>query len=239
MYNVACKEARTSAAKALGTMDEMMALTKASDTLLKQMLAGLKETEEEVEDGRLALTADPLPGRRLYGLYLERSLKGKAPASDPDQFASILELSEEDAEAARVETCQPRLREMYLSCIKKAQDEKSKLAEMKPDLSDEMAKFRLPLSAVEETAMEVYKSCLEKVSGRVLKSVQKEELDAVRDFMELEMSSVRRLHLKAFASTYEESVREALGRSGASPPNWSVCLWQSRLLVYLEIAVEC
>jgi len=214
MYNVACKEARTSAAKALGTMDEMMALTKASDTLLKQMLAGLKETEEEVEDGRLTLTADPLPGRRLYGLYLERSLKGKAPASDPDQFASILELSEEDAEAARVETCQPRLREMYLSCIKKAQDEKSKLAEMKPDLSDEMAKFRLPLSAVEETAMEVYKSCLEKVSGRVLKSVQKEELDAVRDFMELEMSSVRRLHLKAFASTYEESVREALGRSG-------------------------
>ena len=69
-----------------------------------------------------------------------------------------------------------------------------------------MAKFRLPFNAVEETAMEartglgggtcvayfgadlhvlctlpeVYKTCLEKVSGRVLKSTQKEELDALR-----------------------------------------------------------
>ena len=66
-----------------------------------------------------------------------------------------------------------------VACVRVAlafQDEKSKLAEMKPDLSDEahvsvveprhmvlalcliltfqMAKFRLPLSAVEETAME-------------------------------------------------------------------------------------
>ncbi|CAE7625833.1 BIP5 [Symbiodinium microadriaticum] len=205
MYNVACKEARTSATKALGTMDEgcrvgecaqlpdqMMALTKASDTMLKQMLAS--------SSGKYFFTAEHIQ-LRLYGLYLERSLKGEAPASDPDQFASILELSEEDAEAARVETCRSLGSDEHVLVFLPLlyEDEKSKLAEMKPDLSDEMAKFRLPLSAVEETAMEVYKSCLETVSGRVLTSGQKEELDAVRDFMELEMSSVRRLHLKALS----------------------------------------
>eukprot|EP00913_Durusdinium_trenchii_P034124 g31938.t1 len=93
-------------------------------------------------------------------------------------------------ERARVDLCQPKLKELY-----------------------EMAKFQLPYTAVEDTALEVYKSFVEKVGGQVLKTAEKEQLDKIREFLELEKDSVRRMHLKAFASVYEFSVREALGRS--------------------------
>ena len=37
---------------------------------------------------------------------------------------------------------------------------------------------------------------------------------SAEDFLELEQDSCRKMHLKAFASVYDFSVREALGREG-------------------------
>lgn len=218
IYNTACKDSRNKVEKALSSMDEMVEFAKTSEPVLSQLLADPAEaTEVEgIKDPSLTLTADPLPGRRLYGIFFERAMEGKAPAgaASPEDFARLLELSEEDTEKARVELFQPRLKDLYESCIKKAEESEKPLAELKPEVSDSIAKFQLPYIAVEDSALEVYKFFIEELSGKVLKASEKDRLDKIRDFLELEKDSVRKMHLKAFASVYEHSVREALGRSG-------------------------
>eukprot|EP00440_Ansanella_granifera_P002393 gb/GFBE01002599.1/.p1 GENE.gb/GFBE01002599.1/~~gb/GFBE01002599.1/.p1 ORF type:complete len:1165 (+),score=322.87 gb/GFBE01002599.1/:1-3495(+) len=224
-YSGACKDARINGPeKALVSLDKLIAFAKAADVVLDK----LKASDATADEGLpLTLTADPLSGRRLYSLYLERSFSGEAPnASSPDELARILELSEADEETARVETCQPRLRELYEATIEKAEASGTPLAQLKPDVSEQMAKFRMPFEAVEETAIEVYKARLAKLEGRIIKASEQEALQAARGFLELDRSSVRRLHLKAFAGTYEQSVNEAMGRSGIMPPEASEALAQ-------------
>lgn len=215
MYNTACKASRNNAQAALASMDEMVEFAKSSEPVLSQLLQDPAEAAfVEGMEPTLTLTADPLPGRRLYGLFFERAMQGSAPSAvKPEEFGRLLELSDDDMERARVDLCQPKLKELYESCIQKAESTKKPLAELKPEVSDQMAKFQLPYTAVEDTALEVYKSFVEKVGGQVLKTAEKEQLDKIREFLELEKDSVRRMHLKAFASVYEFSVREALGRS--------------------------
>ena len=219
IYNTACKDSRKDVEKALVSMDEMVEFAKTSEPVLTQLLADPEVAAEEtteIKDPSLTLTADPLPGRRLYGIFFERAMEGKAPtgAASPEDFGKLLELSEDDTEKARVDLFQPRLKDLYESCIKKAEESKKTLAELKPEVSDSIAKFQLPYTAVEDSALEVYKSFVEEVGSKVLKVTEKEQLDKIRDFLELEKDSVRKMHLKAFASVYEHSVREALGRSG-------------------------
>ena len=218
IYNTACKDSRKNVEKALSSMDEMVEFAKTSKPVLSQLLADPAEADqmEGITDPSLTLTADPLPGRRLYSIFFERAMDGKAPAeaASPEDFARLLELTEEDAERARVDMFQPQLKDLYESCIKKAEESKKPLAALKPEVSDSIAKFQLPYTAVEDSALEVYKFFIEKVGGKVLNTSEKEQLDGIRDFLELEKDSVRKMHLKAFASVYEHSVREALGRSG-------------------------
>ena len=102
IYNTACKDSRNKVEKALSSMDEMVEFAKTSEPVLSQLLADPAEaTEVEgIKDPSLTLTADPLPGRRLYDIFFERAMEGKAPAgaASPEDFARLLELSEEDTE---------------------------------------------------------------------------------------------------------------------------------------------
>lgn len=233
-YNQACKDLRINGAKAaLQTLDKLVAWAMAGDVMLTELKASEQSLSEELP---LALPADPLSGRRLYGIFLERSLSGEAPsgAAAPEELARALELSEADETTARVETCQPRLREFYESSIEKAEAAGTPLEELKPDLSDQMAKLKLPFDAVEETAIEVYKSRLAKFNGRVLKAHESQQLDAARGFLELDKSTVRRHHIKAFAETYQSSVEEALGRAGVMAPESHEALFQLRERLGLE-----
>jgi len=235
-YTAACKDARINGNQAaLQTLDKLMAFAKAADVMLGELKASLSEEASEA-GSPLTLTADPLPGRRLYGIFLDRALTGEVPSgvATSEELARVLELSEADEEAARVETCQPRLRELYEATIEKGETSGTPLTQLKPDVSDQLAMFRMPFEAVEETAVEVYKARLAKVEGRVLKASEREALDAARAFLELDRKNVRRLHLKAFAKTYEESVTEAMGRSGIMSPEAQEALLQLRDRLGLE-----
>jgi len=223
LYDKACKDARIyGEAKALASMDEMLSFAAEAD----KVLAELHVDSEEVP--QLTLPADSFAARRLYGVYLNRSFSADETAAPPDALSRLLELSEGDEEIARVEICQPRLRELYADSITKAESGGPPLSLAKMGLAAELAKFRLPESAIEEAAMEVYKSRLEAVSGRVLKAHEKQDLDSARNFLGLTETDVRRLHLKAFAETYEVSVAEALGRSGVMNPEAREALLQLR-----------
>lgn len=229
MYNTACKDARINGnTAALKTLDQLVAFSKSGAAVLSKI-----RNSEAV----LTLPAEQASARRLYGIYLERSLDAEAPTgSEPaDALARVLELTEADDEAVRVEVCQPRLRQLFVDSIEFSQAEGAEpLAKAKPEVSTQLSRFRLPFDAVQETAMEVYKAQLAKVANRVIKAPEKQALDAARGFLELSDDDVRLLHRKAFAKTYEESVQEAMGRQGIMSTEAREALEQLRTRLGLE-----
>jgi len=230
-YDRACKDARINGDEAgLATMDKMTAFASTAGNILAALSKSEAGGEEAAAEAPLlTLTADTAAARRLYGLYLERSFGGEAQeASPPDEFARLLELSEADEEAARVEVCQPRLRKLYVDAIERSQAQPAALPLAKAALGAEMAKFQLPQDAIEETAMEVYKSRLDPLASRVIKANEKIALDNARSFLGLSEADVRVLHLKAFAKVYEESVQQAMGRAGVMTPEAREALEQLR-----------
>jgi len=160
---------------------------------------------------------------------LQRSLSGEAAGvSEPEEVARLLELSEADEEAARIEVCQPLLRKLYVDSIEKFEVQPMALPLAKAAVGAEMAKFQLPQEAVEETAMEVYKSRVDPLANRVIKAPEKIALDNARGFLGLSETDVRRFHLQAFGKTYESSIREAMGRAGVVSPEAREALEQLR-----------
>jgi len=237
LYDKACKDARSNKPPAvLVTLDKMLAFAGAADTVLSALRAQVgSEEDTSIGEGAQAqpftLTADQLNARRLYGIYLERSLDGEAAAgtSSCEELAALLELSEADEEAARVEVCQPRLHKLYDDSIKQTEaDPAVTLQKAKVEVNSKMALFRLPAEAVEETALKVYKGRIDRVAGRVIKAPEKDQLDAARGFLELTESDVRLTHLKAFGKIYEASVDEAMGRQGIMSPEAKEALQQLR-----------
>lgn len=211
LYETACKEARTSGTAVLRTLDKLLGFTRNANSLLV-LLRGSQVS--------LSLTADQAAARRLYALFLERGLSNQAPsgAEQPEALARVLELSEADEEAVRVEVCQPKLRQLYADAIDRAEAEGGEpLLKAKPEISAQLAAFRLPFDAVNETQLEVYKNRLAKVMNRVIKALEKEALDAARGLLELSEADVRLLHLKAFGKVYQSSVEETMGRGGIIP----------------------
>jgi len=226
LYNKACKDARINGEpQALATLDMLLTFSANVDTVMGELRKASGDTEGATQ---LTLAADSLPARRLYGLYLSRSIKGADGKLDPKDLARVFELSESDEELARIEACQPRLRELFADSIAKAEGGGPPLSLLKLAVQAEMAKFALPRETVHEAAMEVYRARLEPVSARVLKAGQKEDLDAALNFLGLAAKDVRMLHLKAFGKVYEESVREAMGRSGIMNPDGREALVQLR-----------
>jgi len=237
LYDRACKDARINGDDAaLTAMDKMLAFSRTAGTVLgalsdepKPEDASSEEATARTQAPALTLAADAAAARRLYGLYLERSLDGQAAdASPPEDLAHVLELSEADEEAARIEACQPRLRKLYVESINRSEAQPAALPMAKAALSAELAKFQLPTEAVQETAMEVYRSRLDPLSGRVIKAPEKSLLDAARGFLGLSEADVRVLHLKAFGKTYEQSIQEAMGRGGIISPEAREALEQLR-----------
>lgn len=216
-YDRACKDARINGDEAaLATMDKMLAFSRTAGSILASLSASQDDASEGAgEAPPLTLAADVQAARRLYGLYLERSLDNKVEeASPPEEVARLLELSEADEEAARIEVCQPLLRKLYVDSIEKAEVQPMALPLAKAAVGAELAKYQLPQEAVEETAMEVYKSRVDPLANRVIKEHEKIALDNARGFLNLSESDVRVFHLKAFGKTYEMSVEEAMGRAG-------------------------
>lgn len=230
-YNTACKDARINGPeKAVQTLDQLIAFAKAANVMLGNLSAAASsDAEVSEEELLLSLTAEPLSARKLYGIYLERGLTGAAPSgSPPEDLAQVLELSQEDEEMARVETCQPLLRKLFEDTLEMAEASKKAPLELKPAISSKMAAFSLPSEAIQETAVEVYKACLAKFEGRVLKADETETLTAAREFLDIEGKTVIRLHLKAFSQTYRDSVDEAMGRDGIMSPEALEALIQLR-----------
>lgn len=219
LYNQACKEARQNTKAALTTVDGMLAFSDVASKLLSDL--------EQSESAPLSLPVDANAARRIYGLFLERSLDG-AESKSPEQLAHLLELSEEDEEQARIEVCQPRLEKLYTEMIDKAEANPAGTALVQMALGAEVKKLELPQDAIAETAMDVYKARLKPVSGRVLKAHEKAALDNARAFLELSEGDVRVPHIKAFGETYEASLLEAMGRGGVMTPEAREALEQLR-----------
>ena len=169
-------------------------------------------------------------GKRLYGIYLQRMVDGTAPEDAPGvkELARVLELSEADELAARIDVCQPQLKELYSGSIKKAQTTGPPLNLAKLGISAEMAKFDLPAESVMEVAMEVYKERLNEVQGRIIKAEEAGSLAAARGFLDLSEDDVRLLHLKAFAKVYSNSLNESMARGGVMSASTVEALTQLR-----------
>eukprot|EP00930_Biecheleria_cincta_P069677 TRINITY_DN57388_c0_g1_i1.p1 TRINITY_DN57388_c0_g1~~TRINITY_DN57388_c0_g1_i1.p1 ORF type:complete len:1170 (+),score=273.72 TRINITY_DN57388_c0_g1_i1:67-3510(+) len=230
-YNAACKDARINGTeKAVQTLDQLIAFAKATNVMLGYISAAAPtDVEASEQDLLLSVSAEPLSARRLYGIYLERSLSGPAPAgSPPEELAQVLELSQEDEEIARVETCQPLLRKLFEDTLAKAEASNTTPLQLKPEINPKIAAFNLPSEAIQETAVEVYKTSLAKFEGRVLKAAEAESLGNARDFLDIEETTLKRLHLKAFSQTYMDSVDEAMGRTGIMSPEAMEALHQLR-----------
>lgn len=231
LYNSACKDARINGpTKALATLDKILAFAAVGDQLLASLKAPPKEEgSEEIQVKSLTMPAETAPAKRLYSIFLERSLDKEASV-DPkscDELARILEIPEAEQEQTRVEVCQPRLRELFEKSIEASQAAGAEpLSRRKVEVNALIDQYRLPPDAVEETAIEVYKGCLMKVAGKVLKAAEKDALDEARGFLGLDEAGVRLLHLRAFAKTYEDSVDEAMGRSGIMAPEAKEALAQ-------------
>ncbi|CAE8644040.1 unnamed protein product, partial [Polarella glacialis] len=232
LYSLACKDARNkNSTQALPMLDKLVSFASAAELVLMNL-----PVEAGSSPAPFTMTADPLPARRLYSIFLERNLAGEGPANaaQPADLARVLELSEADEEVARIEICQPRLLELYQGCIDTSEASGTPLSQVKADVSAQLSKFRLPAENVQKTTLDVYKSRLAKVTGRVLKSTEKEALDAARSFLDLDRSKVRLLHIKAFADTYQSSVEEAMGRDGVMQPEVQEALYQLQERLGLE-----
>lgn len=57
--------------------------------------------EAEVKEASLTLTADPLPARRLYGIFFDAKMAGSKDEAELESFAKLLELTEADTETRR------------------------------------------------------------------------------------------------------------------------------------------
>lgn len=249
LYAKACKEVRVDGGedKALQTLDELLAFVAAADEVLGALRDSASEASDasvatnssavaEVQGFPLTYPADATSAGRLYGFYLSRSLDRMAPeaAKPPAELARILELSEGDEQTARVETCQPKLQKFYLDSIERFSSGKVPMAMAKMAVDVEIAKYGMPFDAVEATALEVYRARVKMVAGKVIKVGEKEELDVERKFLDLSLADVRKIHLKAFGPVYEESVNEAMGRTGAMAPETHDGLEQLRDRLCLE-----
>lgn len=229
LYSDACKAARIAEGQsALPIMDKMIAFAGAADLVLAELNAGA-----EVEEKAVTLAAEEAPARRLYGLFLERNLDGTGgAAATPEELARVLEMTEANTEAARVEVCQPRLNKLLVDFIEESEAAGGRgaiLSKSKMKVGMSLAMFRIPYEAIQETEMDVYKSRLAKVAGdAVLTAQQKTALDAARNFLELGEEDVRSLHYKAFGAIYEKSVQEAMGRDGIIAEETKEALTQLR-----------
>jgi len=215
LYESACKQARREGDNTvLSTLDKLISLSCALDKILAGLQSELPESQLLIPS--LTMAADQAAARRLYGLYLERDLANAAEgAPPPSELARILEVSGSDEEAARIEVCQPHLHKLFSDSIEQSKADGGKnLAKIKSEVFSKASTFKLPTETMDETAMDVYKMCLSKVSNRVLKAPEKEFLDNCRSFLDLDASDVTLFHLRAFGKIYEESVEEAMGRGG-------------------------
>ncbi|CAK0886815.1 unnamed protein product [Prorocentrum cordatum] len=123
---------------------------------------------------------------------LEGAAGGAAPAAD---FAGVLELTDADDEAVRVEVCQPMLKKRYIDTLDSSlgaeagSDEAAmsmiKLTMAKKTVAADLERFKLPMEVVQQTRIEAYKHRLSSCSDRVLQASEKEALDAARVFLEL------------------------------------------------------
>lgn len=239
IYDAACRAARNKdQPAALAAMDQVLAFATNAETLL----ADIRELKTEdnspdrasdvgkVEAVPMTMGSDQNSGKRLYGIYLQRMVDGTAPEDAPGvkELARVLELSEADELAARIEVCQPQLKELYSGSIKKAQTTGPPLNLAKLGISAEMAKFDLPAESVMEVAMEVYKERLNEVQGRIIKAEEAGSLAAARGFLDLSEDDVRLLHLKAFAKVYSNSLNESMARGGVMSASTVEALTQLR-----------
>lgn len=224
LYSDACKGARIGTGEsALPLLDTMIALAAVAERVMGELGAGTDVT----------IAAEDAPSRRLYGLFLERNLDGGAgDAATPEELARVLEMTDANVEASRVEVCQPRLEKLLVDFIEESEnsgDGKGDVltkALLKVELS--LTLFRIPQEAIHETRMDVYRARLEKVSEQMISVGQKAVLDAIRTFLHLSEDDVRTLHLKTFGAVYEKSVQEAMGRDGIIAPETKEALAQLR-----------
>lgn len=225
LYDKACKDVRVKGDEpALVTLGTMLTFARKASEVLAQLHALQAPGASAPDSVALTLPADSTAARRLYGLYFVRHTQ----AAPPEDLAQLLELSETDEEVARVEVCQPLLRDMFENSIEKAANGGPPLSLAKMAVGAEMAKFRLPSEVVKEAAVEVYKIRLAPLAGQLLREGQKVDLDAARDFLGLKEQDVSSLHVKAFGRKYEESVQEAMGREGVMQPEVQEALVQLR-----------
>ncbi|CAK0822193.1 unnamed protein product, partial [Prorocentrum cordatum] len=186
--------------EALGLMDKMLSFSKHAAARCSRSCAvrwrpGTMR-ERIGEDSPLSLEADPMSGRRLYGQYLQRSFEGGAGGSaGAGDLARLLQLSEADDEATRVDVCKPLLKVLYLDTLEKAFGAPSgsgeaatsigKLTAAKAAMAAEVEKFNLPLEVVQKTRKEAYRERLIAFTDTVPTASEKDELDAARVFFEL------------------------------------------------------
>eukprot|EP00929_Paragymnodinium_shiwhaense_P116286 TRINITY_DN8569_c0_g1_i2.p1 TRINITY_DN8569_c0_g1~~TRINITY_DN8569_c0_g1_i2.p1 ORF type:complete len:1207 (-),score=439.76 TRINITY_DN8569_c0_g1_i2:499-4119(-) len=224
IYAMACKQVRREGAdaedKAMETLDALLAFAPAADKVLAAVHTSGQSSSSHDEDAAaeqafpLVYPADQNTTGRLYGVYLKRDLLGKAPASavPSEEMVRLLDISEEDRVSARVEVCQPLLQKYFEDSIEKAASGKAPLGMAKLAMDSELKKYQLPAEAVEECAMAVYRKHVELKSGKIISDDEAQDIDAVRNFLNLAPADVRKVHLKAFGPVYKESVEEGIGR---------------------------
>lgn len=213
LYDQACREARAKdgGAASLATLCHMVHVVLDGEKVLG------KVGPADAEAPALSLAADPMAARRLYGIYLAHSFDD-SEAAPADVVVAMLQMSAADEQAARLEVCQPRLRDLYADAIAKAEAEGRPLAEAYDALQPALQQLQLPREAAEAAALMVYKDRLALVAGRILKEPEKKALDAVRRFLDLSDSDVRTHVIKAFGKVYQGAVEEAMGRRDIMSP---------------------
>eukprot|EP00927_Polykrikos_kofoidii_P066009 TRINITY_DN61688_c0_g1_i1.p1 TRINITY_DN61688_c0_g1~~TRINITY_DN61688_c0_g1_i1.p1 ORF type:complete len:1249 (-),score=262.57 TRINITY_DN61688_c0_g1_i1:45-3791(-) len=251
----ACRETTLAGGndKSLRTLDELLAFVAMADDVLAALHAAGVETSvaegrfgfavgaassamasanEKMPVGGFPLTypADIVWAKRLYGLYLSRSLDDEAAEGSrvASELARVLKLSAEDERAARIETCQPRLQGFYLKSLEGISSGKVPVALAKLAVEAELERHVLPVDAVRAAALEAYRARVTLVSDKMLKASEKDELDVERAFLDLTPADIRKVHLRSFGLVYERYVDEAMGRSGAMAPETTEALEQLR-----------
>lgn len=218
IYDRACKLARTGKGdSALPVIDELLRTAAAADSCLAALVSfGVEGQSAMPSPVPLTVGTDSLSGKRLYGIFLERSFTeaGEGKGS-PEDLARLLELAQEDVESARIEVCQPRLQKLLQGAIPGASESfVPPTAASKAALQAQVERLALPFATVEETSTQVYKDIVQSVKGKVLKVGERNALEATREFLDLSEADVRVIHLKAFGKVFQESVQEAMGRAG-------------------------
>ena len=230
---------------ALGAMRSMLdaqdAITLLLDSCKQKEILNVESSLLFAREALNLRILSPEIAQKLFNLLLTDAIESadEGALSSISDVQIMMDLDDTTVESTYFEVCSPTIRARLVSLLAPDIEIKEKMSSaVKESLKSFVASLHIPDVVYSTIATEVYSNKLStSTSGnQIMSANERDELDELARFLDLDENKLSELHLIACAGAYKQSVSEAMGATGVINPEYKIGL--EKLGQRLRLRVE-